>query len=172
MAKEMYYPNEGRTLIKNKIKKFEAGRVLIWWTYLSSLPVPGFISDNTRSCYISRACICSNMYFISLSCCSIILKKEKKLYDHGRLFKIYVKPLCFIMTEQIILSLSLSGLKSKEIGKKNSPKDTEFHSRYSTSILGNFTSNLGAEKSSLEIINKCAVMISTRLILTDFFSKF
>lgn len=30
MAKEMYYPNEGRTLIKNKITKFEAGRVLIW----------------------------------------------------------------------------------------------------------------------------------------------
>lgn len=60
MAKEMYYPNEGKTLIKNKITKFEAGQVLIWRTYQSFLPVFGFISDNTVEQDMSRAFICGN----------------------------------------------------------------------------------------------------------------
>lgn len=57
MAKEMYYPNEGKTLIKNKITKFE---VLIWRTYQPFLPVFGFISDNTVEQDMSRAFICGN----------------------------------------------------------------------------------------------------------------
>lgn len=56
----MYYPNEGKTLIKNKITKFEAGQVLIWRTYQPFSPVFGFISDNNVEQDMSRAFICGN----------------------------------------------------------------------------------------------------------------
>lgn len=55
----MYYPNEGKTLIKNKITKFEAGQVLIW-RYQPFLPVFGFTSDNNVEQDMSRAFICGN----------------------------------------------------------------------------------------------------------------
>lgn len=88
MAKEMYYPNEGKTLIKNKITKFEAGQVLIWRTYQPFLPVFGFISDNTVEQDMSRAFICGNTNVQCISLFHYYKKREESLYDHGRLIKI------------------------------------------------------------------------------------
>lgn len=75
MAKEMYYPNEGKTLIKNKITKFEAGQVLIWRTYLC-------LGSSVITLW-NKICQ-EDSYVVILMCsvfpCSITLKKGKKVY--------------------------------------------------------------------------------------------
>lgn len=89
MAKEMYYPNEGKTLIKNKITKFEAGQVLIWRTYQHFF----YLCLGSSVITLWNKICQEHSYVVILMCsvfpCSITLKKrEESLYDHGRLIKI------------------------------------------------------------------------------------